>query len=131
MTQEIQINSVICMYLSICYYFVKRRPISEWIVTLDNTSLHQAKRSIKTIKKLNINVIFLPPYSPMLAPVELFFRMVKIKTRKQFHNQNVWFNDLKGRLEIFHVLEEWKKSWINNMWIQFTQKSRHSINRFK
>ena len=61
--------------------------ISEWIVTLDNASIHQAKKSIKAIKKLNINVIFLPPYSPMLVPVELFFSMIKIKIRKQLHNK--------------------------------------------
>ena len=58
------------------------RPISEWIVTLDKASVHQAKKSIKAIKKLNINVIFLLPYSPMLAPVELFFGMIKNKIRK-------------------------------------------------
>ena len=69
------------------------RPISEWIVTLDNVSIHQAKKSIKIIKKLNNNVIFLHPNSPMLAPAELFFRMIKIKIRKQLHNQNVWFSD--------------------------------------
>ena len=123
-----------CDFLCILVYvitFVKMRSISEWIVTLDNASIHQAKKSIKTIKKLNINVIFLPPYSPMLAPVELFFRMIKIKIRKQLHNQNVWFNDLKGKLEIFHALEEWKKSWICNMWIQFIQNAKHSILRFK
>ena len=108
------------------------RPISEWIVTLDNASIHQAKKSIKAIKKLNINGIFLLPYLQMLSHGELlFFRMIKIKIRNQLHNQNVWLNDLKGKLEIFHALEEWKKSWIHNIWIQFIQNTKHFILRFK
>ena len=43
----------------------------------------------------------MPPYSPMLAPVELFFSMVKNIIRQQMWDKNVWFNDLKGILEIF------------------------------
>ena len=38
-------------------------------------------------------MIFLPPNSPMLATAELFFRMIKIKIRKQLYNQNVWFSN--------------------------------------
>ena len=77
--------------------FVKMWSISEWIITLDNAPTHKAKRFFETIANLNINAIFLPPYSPMLAPIELFFRMVKNKMREQLHNKNIWFNDLEGR----------------------------------
>ena len=79
----------------------KMRQISEWIITLDNASTHHAKYSISKYAELNVNIIFLPRYSPILAPVELFFRMVKNKIRQQIWDNNVWFNDLKGILEIF------------------------------
>ena len=79
----------------------KMRQISEWIITLDNASTHHAKYSISKYTEFNVNIIFLPRYSPMLAPVELLFRMVKNKIRQQIWDNNVWFNDLKGVLEIF------------------------------
>ena len=109
--------------------FVKMRSISEWIITLDNASTHKAKRSFETIANLNINAIFLHPYSPMLAPIELFLRMVKNKI-KQLHNKNIWFNDLEGRIEIFYSLKDLRKPWISNMWIEFISNAKRSILRY-
>ena len=67
-----------CDFLCILWYaieFLKIKLISECILVLDNASTHVSKYSTDIIKYLKINTMFLPAYSPMLAPVELFFRM--------------------------------------------------------
>ena len=51
---------------------------SDWIITLDNASIHKSSKTVKSIKRMNLNLMFLPAYSPMLVPVELLFRMIKI-----------------------------------------------------
>ena len=59
--------------------------------------------------------MFLPPYSPILAPIELFFRMVKNRIRAVLTCKNMCFNDQKDRLEIFDAISDWDKSWISKM----------------
>ena len=44
--------------------------------------------------KLDIKVIFLPPYSLNLASVEYFFRIIKGKMRKYHLNSNAYFKNL-------------------------------------
>ena len=58
-------------------------------------------------------------YSPILAPVELFFRMTKNRIRAFNQIMIVWFNNLEGRIKIFNALWSWIKIWINDMCIQF------------
>ena len=71
-------------FLCILFYaitYVEMKTISEWIVTLDNASIHSSRTTIKTIEIFYFNWMLLPAYSPMLAPVELFFRAVKNRLR--------------------------------------------------
>ena len=42
---------------------------SKVIILLDNWPYHKSKRTIDKLKNINLNVIFLPPYSPSLAPI--------------------------------------------------------------
>ena len=44
---------------------------------LDNCSTHRWKITKKWLKKANLNVFYLPPYSPQLAHVELWFNILK------------------------------------------------------
>ena len=39
-------------------------------------------------KSLKINAYFLPPYSPSLAPVELFFKKIKAKFKAKLSEKN-------------------------------------------
>ena len=42
------------------------------VVILDNASFHKSKASIEMIRKAGCEVLFLPPYSPDLNPIEKF-----------------------------------------------------------
>jgi len=52
------------------------------IVVMDNMRTHHAKDVVKAIKKLNIKVIYLPPYSPDFNPIEKMWSKIKAILRK-------------------------------------------------
>jgi transposase len=52
------------------------------VVLLDNSSVHHAKLVVETLSACNINVLYLPPYSPDLNPIELMWAYVKAILRK-------------------------------------------------
>jgi len=50
---------------------------------LDNASFHKSKTSIELIKKAGCDVLFLPPYSPDLNPIEKFWANFKMKVKER------------------------------------------------
>jgi Transposase and inactivated derivatives len=44
---------------------------------IDNFATHKAKKVLKKAKILNIKLIFLPPYSPDLNPIEFVWKSIK------------------------------------------------------
>ena len=48
-------------------------------IILDNWSSHRSNNSIKTMKRSNMNIVYLPTYSPQFAPIELVFWIFKRK----------------------------------------------------
>ena len=49
------------------------------VVVMDNASFHRKKRLNDFSIKYNIKIIFLPPYSPELNPIEHFWNWLKKK----------------------------------------------------
>ncbi|MBR1604246.1 MAG: transposase, partial [Synergistaceae bacterium] len=47
---------------------------------LDNASFHRKKRLYKIAELHNVKIIFLPPYSPELNPIEHFWHWLKKTT---------------------------------------------------
>lgn len=52
------------------------------IVIMDNASFHKSIKTRKLIEKAACNVLFLPPYSPDLNPIEHFWFAIKHAVRK-------------------------------------------------
>ena len=52
----------------------RRRPI---LVVIDNARIHTAKVTKATARDLNIFLVFLPPYSPDLQPIEFGWKDLK------------------------------------------------------
>ena len=46
-------------------------------VVLDNASFHKSQKTIELIESVGCNVVFLPPYSPDLNPIEKFWANMK------------------------------------------------------
>ena len=61
-------------------YRLKEREKSKYIiVVLDNASIHKSKKVKEYCKKNNIYLVYLPPYSPDLNPIEKLWKKVKRK----------------------------------------------------
>ena len=59
------------------------------VVIMDNASFHKSQKTKELIESVNCRVIFLPPYSPDLNPIEKFWanikRWIKDKIREFAH----------------------------------------------
>ena len=89
-------------------------------IILDNYRVHHAKIVEKSCEILNINLIFLPPYSPDLNPIEDVWREIKDK----IYNSN--YNSLYGLKKLFKTIfnkiidkisfyKNWMKKFMNIM----------------
>ena len=63
---------------------------------LDNASFHNKKRLALLAEKYGHRIVFLPPYSPELNPVEKFWGWLKGKLKKAVHlfcdfNDALWY----------------------------------------
>jgi transposase len=58
------------------------------VLILDNASFHKSKTSIEIVEKAGCEVLFLPPYSPDLNPIEKFWANFKkrVKERIKFYS---------------------------------------------
>jgi len=62
--------------------FLKPMLSEDDILILDGCSVHKSALVLKTFEDCGINAIFLPPYSPDLNPIELFWSKVKSFLKK-------------------------------------------------
>ena len=46
---------------------------SKVLIILENSSVHQIKEVNLKLRKMKVEVIFLAPYSPQFAPIEMYF----------------------------------------------------------
>ena len=51
------------------------------IVVLDNLSSHKRVAAVRAIERAGCSVVYLPPYSPDLNPIELAFAKIKARLR--------------------------------------------------
>ena len=52
------------------------------IILMDNASSHRAKTVKEFLDSRGAHVVFIPPYSPVLVPVEKYFGVLKDLVRK-------------------------------------------------
>ena len=71
------------------------------VVILDNASFHRKKRLYEITEEHQIKLIFLPPYSPELNPIEHFWNWLK----KMTTNMLKFFPDLDNA--IFAAFQMW------------------------
>ncbi len=54
------------------------------ILVLDNSRSHHADKTVRKARELNITLVFLPPYSPDLNPVEFVWKTIKREVSVRF-----------------------------------------------
>ena len=75
----------------------------ETMLNMDNWSIHKSKSTINYLKKIKIQVMFLPAYSPILALIEEFYGILKLKMRKQWANIEVKLNHKENYFKFLKV----------------------------
>jgi putative transposase len=87
------------------------------IIVLDNYSSHISTAVADAAQALGIHLVFLPPYSPDLNPIEYIWKSIKrvmsvgfVSTLNDMKQKitNAW-NDFSGRLSF-------AKRWIGQFW---------------
>lgn len=91
----------------------KENPAKEIVIQIDNFPSHWAKKTRKKAEELDITLIFQPPYSPDLNPIEYIWKSIKreispllIKSEEELKNiVKYWFN-------MFSKSLSFAKGWI-------------------
>ena len=64
------------------------------VIVMDNATFHRKKELEMLAKQASCEILFLPPYSPDLNPIEQFWSWLKRKLREILHK----FNSLDAAL---------------------------------
>ena len=56
------------------------------VVVMDNATFHKSEKTKQLIENAGCTLLFLPPYSPDLNPIEIFWDNFKAKIRSIIHN---------------------------------------------
>ena len=68
---------------------------------MDNASFHKKEKLFKIADKHNRKLIFLPPYSPELNPIENFWSVLKHWLKMHIHEFNSLDDAISAAFHIF------------------------------
>ena len=63
--------------------------IMNLVLMIDNSPVHTSRNSMKNLNELKCQVVFLPPYTPQLAPIEMMFHVMKRKIYKHSEGEEI------------------------------------------
>ena len=87
------------------------------MIILDNFRSHHAKLTTETAQKLNIDLVFLPPYSPHLNPIEYIWKTIKrelspLFIKKQEQLQKIIEKHFKNNTQSSSYARKWIKKFL-------------------
>ena len=74
-------------------FLIKELKAGQYVV-LDNASFHKSKRTQELIESVGCTIIFLPPYSPDLNPIEKFWANLKQWVKNNIYQFNKLYDAL-------------------------------------
>ena len=88
-------------------------PFTHIIVILDNFSSHRTEEVAITAEILDIELIFLPPYSPQLNPIEIIWKSIKrVVSTIFFKNQDEFIEKVKISFVQFAKDKSFCRAWM-------------------
>ena len=84
------------------------------ILLLDNWAYHKSSTSISILLKLGYTIVFLPAYSPEIAPIEMYFSILRRNLRDSLKKERVRFSVRNNKTKIFDSLVKIKEDIIKN-----------------
>jgi transposase len=64
------------------------------VVVMDNASFHKSQKTRELMKSVGCTLIFLPPYSPDLNPIEKFWANMKRWIKNKINEFNTLYDSL-------------------------------------
>ena len=88
-------------------------PFNRILVILDNFSAHKTEDVMIKAEVLGIELIFLPPYSPKLNPIEYIWKSIKrVVSRKFVKEQDSLIELFKSNFNELSKITSFCRSWI-------------------
>ena len=94
-----------------------------------NASIHHGKLLKKLATQEDLEIVFLPPYSPELAPIETVFALIKAKIRRNLDQIKWSFQKYEGKKKIINALSKISKETIHKVWLGVVKISKSFILR--
>ena len=83
--------------------FDLNRSLEKTIFLMDNCSIHKSKKTIEFLSKWRALIVFVPPYTPEMWPVELIFNIIKKRLQIQIGRSMLNLNLKSAEREIREV----------------------------
>lgn len=88
---------------------------------LDKYSSNRSNLVKSVAKLLNINLIYLPPYSPHLNPIEQVWRLIKHELKHHYiysedYMKHITIKEFYKQVLNFSIIEEWYEKYIIKVW---------------
>ena len=90
-------SSILCQYLQIIEDWINKTLAfkdKRIVFLLDNWPIHRSKQAANTMKRSKMDFMFLPGYSPQLAPIELSFNTFKKRLYRDWRSELTNLNDI-------------------------------------
>ena len=99
-----------------------RVPLDKVLIILDNAAIHKSKQMKKLYIEEGLRVLFLPAYSPELAPIEKFFSRIKRNVLKEASGKLLnWRSDSAMKI-LNRVIMRTTREDIIRLWSTFTKE---------
>ena len=93
---------------------ILENPEGRILIILDNFKSHHALKVAEKALELGIDLIFLPPYSPDLNPIEFIWKSIKRIILKSFiDSRESMCNLIENAFLSFSESKSYAKSWIS------------------
>ena len=104
---------------NVCEFLVKiveQNPKTKIILILDNSRSHRADKTVRKARELKITLVFLPPYSPDLNPVEFVWKTTKREVSVKFiqskeHLRNIIKNEFMKVEKSLSFAKKWVETF--------------------
>jgi len=104
---------------NVCDFLVKiveQNPKTKIILILDNSRSHHADKTVRKARELKITLVFLPPYSPDLNPVEFVWKTIKREVSVRFiqskeHLKNIIKNEFMKVEKSLSFAKKWMETF--------------------
>jgi transposase len=95
---------------------VEHNPGKKTILILDNSKPHCANETVRKARELKITLVFLPPYSPDLNPVEFVWKTIKREVSVKFiqskgHMREIIRNEFNKVSKITILCKKWVETF--------------------